>query len=62
MKEEISPNETMSTAIGVGISEKKDPFHAASEAAKTALYQLHHREITLGILFSTIHFADKKLV
>ncbi len=52
----------MSTFVGIGISEKKDPFLAASEAAKLALYQLHHKEITLGILFSTIHFADKRLL
>ncbi len=52
----------MSTFVGIGISEKKDPFLAASEAAKLALYQLHHREITLGILFSTAHFANKRLL
>lgn len=52
----------MGTFVGIGISEKKDPFLAASEAAKLALYQLHHKEVTLGILFSTIHFADKRLL
>jgi hypothetical protein len=52
----------MSTFVGIGVSEKKDPFLAASEAAKLALYQLHHREITLGFLFSTAHFADKRLL
>jgi len=52
----------MSTFVGIGVSEKRDPFLAASEAAKLALYQLHHREITLGILFSTAHFADKRLL
>lgn len=52
----------MNTFVGVGISEKKDPFLAASEAAKFALYQIHHREIAFGILFSTIHFADPKLL
>lgn len=52
----------MATFVGVGISEKKDPFLAACEAAKIALYQLHHKEITLGILFSSIHFASEKLL
>ncbi len=52
----------MATFVGVGFSEKKDPFLAAQEAAKLALYQLHHREVTLAILFSTIHFADKRLI
>jgi hypothetical protein len=46
----------------VGFSEKKDPFLAASEAAKTALYQIHHRPITLAFLFSTIHFAQQRLL
>jgi hypothetical protein len=53
---------TMGTLIGVGFSEKKDPFLAASEAAKTALYQIHHRPITLAFLFSTIHFAHQRLL
>ncbi len=52
----------MATYVGIGISEKKDPFLAAQEAAKLALYQLHHREIALAIIFSTIHFADKRLL
>ncbi len=52
----------MSTLVGIGISEKRDPFLAASEAAKLALYQIHHHEISFGILFSTIHFADKRLL
>lgn len=53
----------MGLSVGIGISEKKDPFLAASEAAKFALHQIHHsKEITLGILFSTIHFADKRLL
>lgn len=52
----------MATFVGIGFSEKKDPFLAGSEAAKLALYQLHHRDITLAILFSTIHFADKRLL
>ncbi len=52
----------MATFIGTGFSEKKDPFLAAQEAAKLALYQLHHRDISLAILFSTIHFADKRLL
>ena len=52
----------MSTFVGIGISDKKDPFLAASEAAKAALYQIHHKEITLAILFSTIHFSDQRLL
>ncbi|HAJ56803.1 MAG TPA: hypothetical protein DCL35_03415 [Candidatus Omnitrophica bacterium] len=52
----------MATFVGVGFSEKNDPFLAAQEAAKLALYQLHHREISFGILFSTIQFADKRLL
>jgi len=52
----------MGTFVGIGTSEKKDPFLAASEAAKIALYQLHHREITLAILFSTIHFSNQRLL
>jgi hypothetical protein len=52
----------MATFVGVGFSEKKDPYLAAQEAAKLALYQLHHREISFGILFSTIHFADPRLL
>lgn len=52
----------MSTFVGVGFSEKKNPHAAAQEAAKLALYQLRHRGPTLGILFSTIHFADQKLL
>lgn len=52
----------MATYVGIGTSEKKDPFLAAQEAAKLALYQLHHREIALAIIFSTIHFADKRLL
>jgi len=52
----------MSTLIGVGFSEKKDPFLAASEAAKMALYQIHHRPITVAFLFSTIHFAHQRLL
>lgn len=52
----------MATFVGMGLSEKKDPFLAGSEAAKTAFHQLHHRDILLGIVFSTIHFADKRLL
>jgi len=52
----------MSTLVGVGISEKKDPYLAASEAAKLALYHIHHKEISLGFLFSTIHFSDQRLL
>lgn len=52
----------MSTLIGLGLSEKSDPFQAGCEAAKMAIYQLHHKDITFGILFSSIHFADKKLL
>lgn len=52
----------MGTLVGIGISEKKDPFLAASEAAKAALYQIHHKEITLAILFSTIHFCNQRLL
>ena len=52
----------MSTFVGIGISDKKDPFLAASEAAKAALYQIHHKEITLAILFSSIHFSDQRLL
>jgi hypothetical protein len=52
----------MSTLVGVGISENRDPFLAGSEAAKGALYQIHHKEITLAILFSTIHFANQELL
>lgn len=52
----------MGTLIGVGFSEKKDPFLAASEAATMALYQIHHRPITLAFLFSTIHFAHQRLL
>ncbi|MDD5573674.1 MAG: FIST N-terminal domain-containing protein [Candidatus Omnitrophica bacterium] len=48
--------------IGVGFSEKEDPFLAATEAAKTALYQIHHRPIALALLFSTIHFAHQRLL
>jgi hypothetical protein len=53
---------TMSTMIGVGFSDKKDPFLAATEAANMALYQIHHRPITLALLFSTIHFAEQRLL
>lgn len=52
----------MTTFIGLGISEKNDPFQAGCEAAKIATYQLHHKEVTFGILFSSIHLADKKLL
>ncbi|MDD5020110.1 MAG: FIST N-terminal domain-containing protein [Candidatus Omnitrophica bacterium] len=52
----------MSMIIGVGFSEKEDPFLAATEAAKTALYQIHHRPIALALLFSTIHFAHQRLL
>jgi hypothetical protein len=52
----------MSTLVGVGVSEKKDPYLAASEAAKLALYQIHHKEISLGFLFSSIQFADQRLL
>jgi len=52
----------MSTVIGVGFSEKKDPYVAGSEAAQTALYQIHHRKISLSFLFSTIHFSHEKLL
>ncbi|MFH1692586.1 MAG: FIST N-terminal domain-containing protein [Candidatus Omnitrophota bacterium] len=52
----------MSTFIGLGVSEKNDPFQAGCEAAKMAAYQLHHKEVTFGILFSSIHLADKKLL
>ncbi len=52
----------MSILIGIGTSNKKDPFAAASEAANFALHQIHHKEITLALLFSTIHFADKRLL
>ena len=53
----------MSLLVGVGISEKKDSFLAASEAAKIALHQIGHtKKIDLGILFSTIHFANQRLL
>lgn len=53
----------MSLLVGVGISEKKDPFLAASEAANLAWHQIHHsKKIDLALLFSTIHFADKRLL
>lgn len=52
----------MSTLVGVGLSENKDPFAAAAEAAKQALYQIHHKEITLALVFSTIHFAHPRLL
>ncbi len=52
----------MGTLIGVGFSEKKDPFLAGSEAAKLAMYQIHHKKVMLCLLFSTIHFANKRLL
>ena len=52
----------MESSFGVGFSEKKDPFLAASEAAKLALYQIHHRPVSFGFLFSTIHFAQARLL
>jgi hypothetical protein len=52
----------MGLSVGVGISEKKDPFVAASEAAKIALHQIHHKEISFGFLFTSIHFASPKLL
>ncbi len=58
----VSLLKLMSTLIGIGISEKNDPFQAGCEAAKMATYQLHHKEALLGILFSSIHLADKKLL
>ncbi|MFA5039489.1 MAG: FIST N-terminal domain-containing protein [Candidatus Omnitrophota bacterium] len=52
----------MESFVGVGFSEKKDPFLAASEAAKLALYQIHHRPISFAFLFSTIHFAHPRVL
>lgn len=52
----------MDSLFGVGFSEKKDPFVAATEAAKLALYQIHHRPVSFGFLFSTIHFAHPRLL
>ena len=52
----------MSTLIGVGFSEKKDPYLAGSEAAQMALYRIHHRKISLCFLFSTIHFSHERLL
>jgi len=52
----------MSTLIGIGFSEKKDPYLAGSEAAQAALYQIHHRPISLCFLFSTIQFSHEKLL
>lgn len=52
----------MSTSVAVGFSEKKDPFAAGQEAAKLAMYQLRRKDAGLGLLFSTIHFADKRLL
>ena len=52
----------MNILVGIGLSDKKDPYAAASEAANFALHQIHHKEITLALLFSTIHFADKRLL
>lgn len=52
----------MATFVGVGLSEKKDPFVAGCEAAKMALYHLRHKPISLGFLFSTIHYADRRLL
>ncbi len=52
----------MSTLIGVGFSEKKDPYLAGCDAAQTALYQVHHRKIALCFVFSTIHFSHQKLI
>src|SRR5512135_208558 len=52
----------MATLIGIGISEKKDPFIAASEAAKLALYQIRHRPITIALLFATISFCNQRLL
>ena len=52
----------MSTFISVGISENLDPFQAGSEAAKIAFYQLRRRNITFGLLFSSVHFSSRKLI
>ncbi|MGE5279981.1 MAG: FIST signal transduction protein [Deltaproteobacteria bacterium] len=52
----------MSTLLGVGFSEKKDPYLAGSEAAQMALYQVHHRPVAICFLFSTIHFSHEKLL
>lgn len=52
----------MEAFVGIGFSEKKDPFLAASEAAKSALYQIHHRNISFAFLFSTVHFAHPRLL
>ncbi|MFH0877135.1 MAG: FIST N-terminal domain-containing protein [Candidatus Omnitrophota bacterium] len=52
----------MATFVGIGVSEKKDPFLAGCEAAKMALHHLRHKPISLGFLFSTIHFADRRLL
>lgn len=52
----------MNILIGVGTSQKKDPFLAGQEAANQALYQIHHHPITLALLFSTIHFSHQKLL
>ena len=52
----------MSTLIGVGLSDKKDPYQAGCEAGQMALYQIHHRKIDLCFLFSTVQFCTERLL
>jgi hypothetical protein len=52
----------MNILIGVGISQKKDPFLAGQEAASLALYQIHHQPVSLVFVFATIHFSHQRLL
>jgi hypothetical protein len=52
----------MNLLAGIGFSERKDPYLAACEAAKLALYQVRHRNVSLAILFATIPFCHPRLL
>ncbi len=51
-----------STHIGTGFSTDKNPFEAARIAASETLKAIHQRKPDLVIVFTSIHFQDKKLL
>ena len=44
--------------IGIGLSTEKDPIQATQEAIRIALTNINTEKISLGILFTTVEFAQ----
>ncbi len=52
----------MSIYIGIGISNGKNPLAAAQSAAREALSNLKAQKISLAIVFSSVEFAQQKIL